>query len=182
MGVAQTARTATTRVTTTATATPAPAPGAPSAAAAPSAASRAAGRTFTTLVTFYAAYDNDPPGSRAIAYPNARHSEAGGTGTYADPVTLAGDARELPVGTVVYYAPLRKYFVMEDMCASCIERWESSRTHHVDLWTGSATDSGVTACQEALTPAGPVTVELDPPAGRPVDTTPLYSGGRCITG
>lgn len=94
-------------------------------------------------------------------------------------MTLASDPRELAVGTVVYYPSLRKYFVMEDLCASCSDTWSSSGTPHIDLWTGAATESGVTACQEALTPDGQVVVELDPPPDRPVDTTPLYSGGRC---
>ena len=138
------------------------------------------GHTLSTKVTFYAAYDNDPPGSRAIAYPGTRHDEAGGTGTYEDPMTLATDPRELPVGTVVYYPPLSRYFVMEDDCASCIETWGSTGAHHIDLWTGAATDSGVTACQHALTPEGQVTVEIDPPPGRPVDTRPLYDDGQCL--
>jgi hypothetical protein len=140
------------------------------------------GGGLTTIVTFYAAYDNDPPGSTTIAYPNDRHPDAGGTGTFTDPLTLATDPRVLAVGTIVYYPPLRKYFVMEDLCASCTERWEESRTPHIDLWTGAATDPGVLACEEALTPSDMVEVEVDPPPDRPVDPTPLYSDGRCIAG
>jgi hypothetical protein len=136
--------------------------------------------TLTTVVTFYAAYDNDPPGSTAIAFPNDRHSSAGGVGTFADPITFATAPDLLAVGTVIYYPPLRKYFVMEDLCASCTENWESTGTPHIDLWTGAATDPGVVGCEEALTPDDPVDVELDPPADRPVDTTPLYQDGRCI--
>lgn len=140
------------------------------------------GETLSTFVTYYAAYDNDPPGTRAIAYPNARHPEAGGTGTFDDPLTLATDPRELAVGTVVYYPAVRKYFVMEDLCAACVQDWDDARTFHIDLWSGAATDSGVTACQEALTPDGRVTVELDPPPGRAVDTAPFYEDGVCLAG
>jgi len=56
------------------------------------------------------------------------------------------------------------------------------RTFHIDLWTGPAADRGVTACQEALTPHGPVIVELDPPPGRPVDPRPSYADGHCLSG
>jgi hypothetical protein len=87
----------------------------------------------------------------------------------------------LAVGTTIYYPPLRKYFVMEDLCASCVTRWESTHTPQIDLWVGAATDAGVLACEEALTPDDPVVVEVDPPLDRPVDTTPLYRDGRCIT-
>jgi hypothetical protein len=137
--------------------------------------------TLSTIVTFYAAYDNDPPGTVTIAFPNARHPHAGGTGTADDPLTLASDPDVLAVGTMIYYPPLRKYFVMEDLCETCVARWESTRTPHIDLWVGAATDAGVVACEEALTPDGPVTVEVDPPRDRLVDPTPLYQDGRCIT-
>jgi hypothetical protein len=136
-----------------------------------------AGRSMSAKITFYAAYDNDPAGSTQIAYPSV-HSEAGGTGTFADPVTMASDADQISPGTRIYYPPLRKYFVMEDQCASCL----GSGSFWIDLYTGGATDSGVLDCEAALTPGGNVTIEIDPPAGRAVDTTPLYSNGRCIAG
>jgi hypothetical protein len=130
-------------------------------------------------VTFYAAGDNDPPGSRAIAHPNGRHRLAGGTGTYADPLSLASDTREISVGTRVYYAALRKYFVMEDDCVSCIADWQATRLAHIDLWTGAYDGPGVLRCEDALTPSGRVTVEVDPPPERPVDPRPLYAAGAC---
>jgi hypothetical protein len=139
-----------------------------------------AGRSVTTEVTFYGAYDNDPPGSAAIAYP-VKHSEAGGRGTYADPITFAADPDYMAVGTLVYYAPLRKYFVMEDLCAPCRDEYQANGHPHIDFYTGGF-DSGVTACQSALTPSGQVAVEVSPPPGRAVDTTPLYSNGRCLSG
>lgn len=139
----------------------------------------APGRMWSVVVTFYGAADNDPPGSTEIAYPNAHHRAAGGTGTYADPLSLAADPRAIPVGTRVYYPPLRKYFVMEDDCAACIAEWRSSRTPHIDLWTGNYTGAGIIRCEETLTPDGRVAVELNPPPGRSVDPRPLYSGKGC---
>jgi 3D (Asp-Asp-Asp) domain-containing protein len=132
-------------------------------------------------VTFYAAADNDPPGSAEIAYPNSRHTAAGGTGTYADPLSLAADPRAIQVGTRVYYPQLRKYFVMEDDCAQCITDWRSSRTPHIDLWTGDYQGSALLACENALTPDGRVAVEVNPPPGRPVDPRPLFNGRGCTT-
>jgi hypothetical protein len=137
------------------------------------------GRMWSVVVTFYGAADNDPPGSTEIAHPNGRHQEAGGSGTYADPLSLAADPRAIQVGTRVYYPPLRKYFVMEDDCAQCILDWRSSRTPHIDLWTGNYQGSALIACENALTPDGLVAVEVNPPLGRPVDPRPLYTGRGC---
>jgi len=140
----------------------------------------AAHGTVDVYVTFYGGPDNDPPGSTDIAYPNGRHGSAGGTGTYADPITLATDPRELPPGTVVYAPQWQKYFVMEDDCEDCITEWGASRRPHVDLWLGAA-GNGLLACEEKLTPAGRVPLEINPPADRPVDPAPLYdpATGRC---
>ncbi len=142
------------------------------------AATRSAGRPWSVEVTFYGAQDNDPPGSTAISHPTVHHA-AGGTGTYADPITLASDPREIAVGTRVYYPALALYFVMEDNCAGCVSDWEQSRTPHIDLWTGDASGSAFLACENALTPDGLVTVELNPPPGRRVDARPLWAEDGC---
>jgi 3D (Asp-Asp-Asp) domain-containing protein len=165
---------------------PTVAPAVPFTTVAPSAAPTTAatptpapGRMWSVVVTFYGAADNDPPGSTEIAHPNARHRAAGGTGTYADPVSLAADPRAIKVGTRIYYPPLRKYFVMEDDCVACINDWQSARIPHIDLWTGNYTGEGIISCEEALTPDGRKAVELNPPPGRPVDPRPLYSAKGC---
>jgi 3D (Asp-Asp-Asp) domain-containing protein len=160
---------------------PAPPPSATPAPSTPTPTQAPAGRMWSVVVTFYGAADNDPPGSTEIAHPNGRHREAGGTGTYADPLSLAADPRALPVGTRVYYPPLRKYFVMEDDCAQCITDWRSSRKPHIDLWTGDFQGAALLACENALTPDGLVAVELNPPPGRPVDARPLFNGRGCST-
>jgi len=130
-------------------------------------------------VTFYSAADNDPPGSTDIAHPSDRHRTAGGSGTFEDPITMATDVREIPVGGVVYSPTLRRYFVMEDDCAPCVQEWGASKKAHVAFWVGGGTDSRVAACEDSLTSARPVTIEYDPPPGLPVDTRPLYSDGKC---
>lgn len=130
-------------------------------------------------VTLYAAFDNDPAGSTDIAYPNQRHQRAGGLGTFEDPISLATDPHELPPGTMIYYDALRKYFVMEDDCAPCIQEWAATRRPHVDLWVSATSDQRVISCEEALTPPGQVSVEVNPPPGRAVDVRPIYASGRC---
>ena len=113
-----------------------------------------------------------PRAAPEIAYPNGRHPAAGGTGTYADPITAASDPRELPPGTLLYVPLLQAYLVMEDDCADCIEQWEHGRVAHVDVW-GGMSGPGLLACEQALTPDAPVTLEVNPPPGRPTDPRPL---------
>jgi len=149
------------------------------------AASPTGGQRRAFYVTFYGAAVNTPPGSRDIAYPTA-HRQAGGTGTYRDPITLATDRTEVAVGTVVYYAPLRRYFVMEDSCTDCEEEWRGRgpaggpRFPHIDLWTGTATDDGIIRCENSLTRDGQSTVLVDPPPNLPVSPGPLYDGRTCF--
>ena len=121
-------------------------------------------------ITFYGWPDNSPPGA-GISYDD---SPAGGAGSYADPITLASDPRELPVGTRVYVPCLHKYFIMEDDCAECITAWTKHRSFF-DLWIGGqgVKASTVLAKENKLTPARPVSVIVTPPANEPVDTKAL---------
>jgi hypothetical protein len=160
-----------------------PVPEAPAAAPTVAPARPAPTGTVKVDITFYGGIDNDPPGSSDIAHPNGRHATAGGVGSYADPVTLATDPRELPPGTVVYDPQLKKYFVMEDDCDECISDWGGHHRGHVDLWTAPS-GSGLLACEQSLTPAGPEPLEINPPSVRPVDLRPLYdaASNRCWPG
>jgi hypothetical protein len=137
--------------------------------------------TRSFYVTLYGWPDNSPPGG-AIAYPKSDgnptlHNTAGGTGTFADPVTYATDKAELPVGTKVYYPFLKKYFVMEDDCAECDQDWtgHSPKPYHIDLWVGGqgGTTNKVLDCEDTLTQQGNVVV--NPPSDEPVVTTPLFN-------
>ncbi|UYV38281.1 hypothetical protein N4R57_04105 [Rhodobacteraceae bacterium D3-12] len=81
-----------------------------------------AGRT-KAYVTGYSFWDNTPPGSARIARPVV-HRQAGGTGTYNDPVTVAvGHSKsngrskmDFPTGTRFYFPNLQKYGIVEDLC------------------------------------------------------------------
>ena len=137
------------------------------------------GQTQKFNVTLYGGKDNDPPGSSDIAYPKV-HKKAGGTGTFADPITFATSKDELPIGTVIYYPYLKRYFVMEDQCVECEADWKK-RVPHIDLWAGASTDAGIVACENSLTQDGQTPVVVNPPANLPVVTTPLYDGKRCYS-
>jgi hypothetical protein len=155
-------------------------PTAPPATSSPAAVTQAAKSVSRKVeVTFYAAADNDPPGSAEIAYPNSRHTSAGGTGTVADPLSLATDPREIRPGVLVYYPPIQKYFVMEDDCAECIDDWQAKHNPHVDLWMSNSTNPAVQDCEAALTPDDPDTIIVNPPTNLPVDPKPLFVGGKC---
>jgi hypothetical protein len=69
--------------------------------------------------------------------------------------------------------------VVEDECADCTAQWDRARVGHIEIWTGTS-GPALLACQEALTPDGPVTIEVYPPPGRPTDPRPLHiPGGIC---
>ena len=143
--------------------------------------------------TYYGWYDNTPPGCDT-AYSGC----AGGVGTYADPITFASDKKEFPVGTVLYYPTVEKYFVMGDDCQECDEDWAGKgpdggpHLYHVDLWIGGKGSNEFDAinCEDALTQnkrngAPKLTPFMtDPPSNLPVSTDPLFNArtGKCYGG
>ena len=145
-----------------------------------------ASTTTNFLVTLYGWPDNSPPGN-AIAYPADQgyptiHNVASGTGTYSDPVTFATDQAELPVGSIVYYPYLHRYFIMEDDCTACDQDWTGQGPdggpgfHHIDLWANGQNGNSTDAinCEDALTRSS-APVIISPPSNEPVDTTPLFN-------
>jgi hypothetical protein len=148
-----------------------------------------ASTTRNFLVTLYGWPDNSPPGN-AIAYPQNEgyptiHNVASGTGTYADPITYATDQAELPVGTIVYYPYLHRYFIMEDDCTECDEDWTGQGPdggpglYHIDLWINGqgGNSNDVINCEDDLT-QNSESVIVDPPSTEAVDTTPLFNSSN----
>jgi hypothetical protein len=107
--------------------------------------------TVMAEFTFYGALDNCPPGGD-IAYPKL-HKEAGGTGTFADPITFAGAEKAMKPGTIIYAPQFMKYFIFEDSCEECEEDWKSKKKYHADLWMGPDTlgQGPLIACENTLT-------------------------------
>jgi Ricin-type beta-trefoil lectin domain/Carbohydrate binding module (family 35) len=155
------------------------------AAAAP--ASAATAKTQQVWLTFYGWYDNTPPGG-AIAYPDI-HQTAGGTGTYADPITFATDKSEAAPGTIVWVPRVGKYFIMEDDCTECDQDWSGQGPDggpdmwHFDLWSGGQNGNEFDSidCEDALTQSNAdgspafESVVINPPSNEQVDSTPLFN-------
>jgi hypothetical protein len=142
----------------------------------------------TAEVSFYGWDDNTPPGNM-IAYPKGcyptQHDSAGGTGTYADPVTMATSPSEIGIGSFVYVPFLKRYVVMEDYSMQCDTEWETTGTWHILVWmnsNGTETASALTACETKWAEAA-ATIVIDPPDGLEVDTTPLFdpSTNTCLS-
>lgn len=164
-------------------------------AAAPAQAAASA-TTEQTFLTFYGWWDNTPPGG-AISYPQI-HQTAGGTGTYADPITFATDSAEQPPGTIVYVPRVGKYFIMEDSCQECSADWTGHgpnggpNLRHLDLWLGGKGGSAFAAieCEDALTnynADGTPSMEpviVNPPSNETVTSAPIFntSTGACYGG
>jgi hypothetical protein len=144
-----------------------PPPSAGTVPPAPTATPNASGK-----ITFYGARDNEPAGSRAIAFTNVLHKQAGGTGTFQDPLTFAAGQGQFRLGTKIYVPDVRRYFILEDLCSGC----DNGQVH---LWAGPATDSGLVACEKSLTRDGARPYQVDPPAGLPVVAGDLYTNGHC---
>jgi hypothetical protein len=148
------------------------------------ASSAPAPSTVNIYATYYGWFDNTPPGC-ATAYAGC----ASGNGTYADPITFASDTKEFPVGTILYYPTLEKYFIMEDLCQECTEDWRGHgpdggpELHHVDLWLDGegGNEFDVINCEDALTQGLPDGAPLltpfikSPPDNEPVSSEPLFN-------
>ncbi|KAA2261534.1 ricin-type beta-trefoil lectin domain protein [Solihabitans fulvus] len=161
-------------------------------------ASAAAPKSSTqqAFITLYGWWDNTPPGG-AISYPGL-HQSAGGTGTYADPITFATATAEVKSGGRIYVPRVGKYFIMEDGCEECDADWNGKGPNggpnlwHFDLWEGGKGGNPITAieCENALTHYNPDTtpilesVVVNPPANEPVTTEPIYNTktGACYGG
>jgi hypothetical protein len=98
-------------------------------------------------MTFYGYPDNSPPGPQVRFNCGGRGGKAGGTGTYADPLTMASAMGRFAQCELVYSPYLQKYLRNEDSCANCHGDW-------VDVWLGPTTSnpgSALMSCQNTLT-------------------------------
>lgn len=134
-----------------------------------------AAQTIQIQLTGYGAPDNTPPGSKTISMP-VIHSQAGGTCTWADPVTFASPgsagSTEFPKGERVYFPKLRCVGISEDSGAT------KESIKHIDIYTGDGPRSVTDECESSLT--GPTTVEVNPPRTVAVTAGPLSdASGNC---
>ncbi len=122
---------------------------------------------YRAYVTGYSYWDNTPPGSSDIALPTI-HSKAGGTGTYADPITLAvghvitngKSTPDYPKGTRFYMPYLKRYFIVEDVCGDgsrpqdgpCHTGYPSTAKAWLDVWVdGRSSRTSSDKCMSDMT-------------------------------
>lgn len=123
--------------------------------------------------TAYGYPDNTPAGSD-ISNP-VIHTSAGGTGTFADPITMAvghtisggKDTLDYSQGTKFYIPNLRRYFIVEDTCGDGNSP-QNGPCHRldtpgnsapagakawIDLWVGGTTPTkaNTLSCEDAIT-------------------------------
>ncbi|WP_445182158.1 hypothetical protein ACTXG6_26860 [Pseudonocardia sp. Cha107L01] len=160
---------------------PAPAvrPSAPPPLAAPPAAPAPAAKQLNIWLTGYSWQDNTPPGSSVVGEP-VLHQQAGGTGTFADPITVAVPGHQGAMawqpGTRFYLPTVKRYVIVEDSGAS---RAPAGTDTHLDMWIGGqdGTLAATNACEDSLT--GRVAAELNPPNNLPVIVGSIYANQRC---
>jgi hypothetical protein len=129
---------------------------------------------LSVQMALYGWPDNSPPGDGISD--GQIHQTAGGTGTYDDPITFAADGDVEPPGTVIYIPAYLKYAIMEDACLECTNAWNSGMQYEFKLWlnsNGRSSPAAVLQC-ERFWARSMTTVEVGPPPGRMVDTTPLF--------
>jgi len=147
-------------------------------------AQSSAGSFGTTTRSMYAGvqlsdwYDNGD--SATIAYP-VLHKQAGGTGTYADPITFASTTKAFAPGAIVYVNYLQKYFIMEDDCGpTCANAYP--RQTIVVLWINGrgVNPNAATNCEYSLDQTSAAVV-INPPGNYIVSSAPLLSSsGQCF--
>jgi hypothetical protein len=133
-------------------------------------------------LTGYSFQDNTPPSSATVSAP-ILHKTAGGTGTYADPITVAvpGHASDGDMawkgGTRFYLPTVQRYVIVEDSGASPAP---SGQDGHLDMWVDGQGGSKSTSdsCMDKITGTG-IPAIMNPPAGKPVIVGPITSNGAC---
>lgn len=132
--------------------------------------------TLNAYLTGYGIPDNDPAGSDTT-YINGSEGHAGGTGTYADPITIAvgyvGEKPDFPQGTIFYVPNVERYFVAKDTCAECHQTPKGVQVW-LDQFVGGTNTKGVLSCEDDIT--GDFTVIENPKSTYKVTAGSIYSG------
>lgn len=128
-------------------------------------------QTFQAFITGYSSATNEPPNSTTI-WLDGKGGNAGGTGTYDDPITVAVAKDRFRHGTLFYLPHLKRYFKAEDLCPPC----KSGRDGlpWLDVYVGDAGGPDVLKCKGKLT--GVREVIQNPKATHEVESGPIYDG------
>jgi hypothetical protein len=137
------------------------------------------GKHLSIWLTGYSWQDNTPPGSSKVGEP-VLHQMAGGTGTFADPITVATPGyqgnQEWKPGTKFYLPTVQRYVIVEDSGAAPAPPGTDT---HLDMWIGGQDGTKETTddCESQFT--GTVPAQVNPPDGLPVMAGPIYANHRC---
>jgi hypothetical protein len=133
-----------------------------------------AAQTITAELTGFAAADNNPAGSTTISQ-GVIHQQAGGTGTFQDPLTAASPgsagSTESPKGTRFYLPSVHRYVIIEDSGATKMSHL------HLDVWNGTGSKSVTDKCESDMT--GTFQIIRNPAAGLVVHPGPLADSSGC---
>jgi hypothetical protein len=105
-------------------------------------------QTFTAFITGYSSETNQPPNSTVI-WLDGNRGNAGGSGTYDDPITVAVAKGRFKYGTVFYVPHLKRYFKAEDLCPPCTSGHKG--LPWLDVYVGNAGGPDVHKCKGKLT-------------------------------
>ena len=130
-------------------------------------------------MTGYSWQDNNPPGSSIVSHP-VLHKDAGGTGTYADPITVAVPGQGSGIwksGARFYLPSVKRYVIVEDTGAS---KPPSGQDGHLDMWIGGqgGTKSATDECMNKITGTGKPAI-ANPPPNEPVLPGPVFANNTC---
>jgi hypothetical protein len=130
-------------------------------------------------LTGYSWQDNTPPGSSTVSLP-VLHQQAGGNGSYADPITAAVPGKGNGIwnkGARFYLPTIKRYVIVEDTGAS---KPPSGQDGHLDVWIDGqgGTKSSTDQCEQKFTGTG-VKAFYNPPPNLPVIFGPIYSNKQC---
>ena len=108
------------------------------------------------------------------------HQQAGGTGTFVDPITVAvpGHAGHMdwPPGTKFYLPTVQRYVIVEDSGAA---KPPTGADTHLDMWIDGRDGTKQTSDDCASQFTGYVPAQLNPPNNLPVRPGPIDAGGTC---
>jgi hypothetical protein len=132
-------------------------------------------KTITAELTAYDHSDNQG-GNNARICCGTWHKEAGGSGTFQDPITVAvpgsGSSMETKAGTRIYVPALQVYLGVEDSGATPTGKLR------LDIWIDGRGLSSASACMDRVTRTTPVIVNAA--AGKPVGHVgPIADASGC---
>jgi LysM repeat protein len=125
-------------------------------------------------LTGYSYQDNTPAGSATVSHP-ILHKDAGGTGTFTDPITVAvpGQGHGIwTAGSKFYLPTVKRYVIVEDTGASAAPAGQDG---HLDMWIGGqgGTKSATDNCMDKITGTN-VPATFNPPPNLPVIDGPVW--------